>query len=196
MSQVDIEELEEWLRHTLSSKITQAERERDKLLAEIVKAVDALPEYCSQLSRKAEQDMESKHENRAQYKAAKALSRLTTLIADMCKSISIPKEKDSASLRTLQRELSKTASEGARVRGEYLRQIRPFYIIDMMTFGGNIDKFRRLSEELHNFLMGRGAILKSLEDFDEKMKSLDKLRTTRDSISAQRKTVEEKAHRD
>jgi hypothetical protein len=193
MSEVDIEELEEWLRHTLSSKITQAERERDKLLAEIVKAVDALPEYCSQLSRKAEQDMESKHENRAQYKAAKALNRLTTLIADMCKSLNIPKEKDSASLRTLQRELSKTASEGARVRGEYLRQIRPFYIIDMMTFGGNIDKFRRLGEELHNFLMGRGAILKSLEDFDEKMKSLDKLRTARDSISVQRKSVEEKA---
>ena len=192
MSQIDIEELDAWLRHTLSSKITQAERERDKLLVEIVKAVDALPEYCNQLSRKAEQDMESKHENRAQYKAAKALSRLTAQIADMWKSVSIPKERDSATLRALQRELSRTASEGARVRNEYLHQIRPFYIIDMMTFGGNIDKLRRLSEELHQFLMGRGAILKSLEEFDEKMRSLNKLRMTRDSISAQRKTVEEK----
>jgi hypothetical protein len=192
MSQIDIEELDAWLRHTLSSKITQAERERDKLLVEIVKAVDALPEYCNQLSRKAEQDMESKHENRAQYKAAKALSRLTAQIADMWKSVSIPKERDSATLRALQRELSRTASEGARVRNEYLHQIRPFYIIDMMTFGGNIDKLRRLSEELHQFLMGRGATLKSLEEFDEKMRSLNKLRMTRDSISAQRKTVEEK----
>lgn len=192
MSQIDIEELDAWLRHTLSSKITQAERERDKLLGEIIKAVDALPEYCNQLSRKAEQNMEAKHENRAQYKAAKALSRLTAQIADMCKSVSIPKERDSATLRALQRELSKTASEGARVRNEYLHQIRPFYIIDMMTFGGNIDKLRRLSEELHQFLMGRGVILKSLEEFDEKMRSLNKLRMTRDSISAQRKTVEEK----
>jgi hypothetical protein len=192
MSQISIEELGVWLRHILSSKISQAERERDKLLVEIAKAVDSLPEYCNQLSRKAEQDMESKHENRAQYKAAKALSRLTGQIATMCKSVNIPKERNSVTLRNLQRELSRTASEGARVRNEYLHQIRPFYIIDMMTFGGNIDKLRRLSEELHQFLMGRGTILKSLEEFDEKMRSLSKLRMTRDSISAQRRTAEEK----
>jgi len=192
MSQVQIEELEGWLRHTLASKLTQAERERDKLLADVVKAVNALPEYCNQLSKKAEQDMESKHDNRAQYKAAKTLSRLTTLIADMCKSVSVPNEKDTVALRALQRELSKTASEGARIRGEYLNQIRPFYIIDTMTLGGNIDKLRRLSDELHNFLMGRGALLKSFEDLDEKLKSMGKVRSIRDSVSAQRKTVEEK----
>jgi hypothetical protein len=192
MSQVEIDKLEEWLRHALTSRITQAERERDKLLADIAKAVEALPDYCNQLSKKADQDMESKHENRAQYKAAKALSRLTTLIAGICKSVSIPKDKDSTALRTLQRELSRTASEGAQLRSEYLHQIRPFYIIDMMTFGGNIDKLRRLSEELHNFLMGHGGILKSLEELNEKMKSLNRLRSTRDSISAQRRTVEEK----
>lgn len=192
MSQVQIEELEAWLRHTLVSKLTQAERERDKLLADVVKAVNALPNYCHQLSKKAEQDMESKHDNRAQYKAAKTLSRLTTLIADMCRSVSLPNERDTVSLRALQRELSKTASEGARIRGEYLNQIRPFYIIDTMTLGGNVDKLRRLSDELHNFLMGRGVILKSFEDLDEKLKSMNKVRSTRDSISAQRKTVEEK----
>ena len=192
MSQVEIEKLESWVRQTLASKITQAERERDKLLSDIAKAVNALPEYCNQLAKKAEQDMESKHENRAQFKAAKALSRLTSVIIEMCKSVNLPKEKDSTSLRTLQRELSKTASEGSRVRSEALHQIRPFYIIDMMTFGGNIDKLRRLSEELHNFLMGRGALLKSLEDLDERMKSMNKVRSTRDSISAQRESLEGK----
>ena len=192
MSQVEIEKLESWVRQTLASKITQAERERDKLLSDIAKAVNALPEYCNQLAKKAEQDMESKHENRAQFKAAKALSRLTSVIIEMCKSVNLPKEKDSTSLRTLQRELSKTASEGSRVRSEALHQIRPFYIIDMMTFGGNIDKLRRLSEELHNFLMGRGALLKSLEDLDERMKSMNKVRSTRDSIYAQRESLEGK----
>ena len=192
MSQVEIEELESWVRQTLESKITQAERERDKLLSDITKAVNALPDYCHQLAKKAEQDMETKHENRAQFKAAKALSRLTSVIADMCKSVNLPNEKDSTSLRALQRELSRTASEGARVRSESLHQIRPFYIIDMMTFGGNIDKLRRLSEELHNFLMGRGAVLKSLEELDEKMKSMNKVRLTRDSISVQRESLERK----
>ena len=192
MSQIEIEELESWVRQTVASKITQAERERDKLLSEITKAVNALPEYCHQLSKKAEQDIESKHENRAQYKAAKALSRLTAIIAEMCKSVSLPNEINSTSLRTLQRELSRAASEGARDREESLHQIRPFYIIDMMTFGGNIDKLRRLSEELHNFLMGRGALLKSLEDLDGKINSVDKVRSSRDSISAQRETIERK----
>jgi hypothetical protein len=78
------------------------------------------------------------------------------------------------------------------MRSEYLNQIRPFYIIDTMTLGGNIDKLRRLSDELHNYLMGRGAVLKSFEDLDEKLKSINKVRSTRDSISAQRKSVEEK----
>ena len=190
MSQVEIEELEAWIRHVLASRINQAEKERDKLLADITKAVNALPEYCNQLSKKAEQDMESKHDNRAQFKAAKTLSRVTTLIAG--RSVTLPNERDTTSLRTLQRELSKTASEEARTRAEHLNQIRPFYIIDTMTLGGNIDKQRRLSDELHNFLMGRGGILKSLEDLDEKLNSLDKLRSTRDSISAQRKSLEEK----
>ncbi|HUO41653.1 MAG TPA: hypothetical protein VMU35_01665, partial [Methylomirabilota bacterium] len=90
MSQVEIEELESWVRQTLESKITQAERERDKLLSDITKAVNALPDYCHQLAKKAEQDMETKHENRAQFKAAKALSRLTSVIADMCKSVNLP----------------------------------------------------------------------------------------------------------
>ncbi len=114
MSQVEIEELEAWLRHTLASRISQAERERDKLLADVVKSVNALPEYCNQLSKKAEQDMESKHDNRAQYKAAKTLSRVTTLIADLCKSVNLPNERDTVSLRALQRELSKIASEAAQ----------------------------------------------------------------------------------
>ena len=192
MSQVEIEELEAWLRHTLASKISQAERERDKLRADVVKSVIALPEYCNQLSKKAEQDMESKHDNRAQYKAAKTLSRVTTLIADLCKSVNLPNERDTVSLRALQRELSKTASEAARIRNEYLNQIRPYYIIDTMTLGGNIDKWRRLSDELHNFLMGRGGVFKSLEDLDEKLKSMDKVRSIRDSISAQRKIMEER----
>jgi hypothetical protein len=190
MSHVQSSKLREWIQNTLSSKIIQAEREREKLLAEVSKALGALPEYCAQLSRKAEQNMETKRDNRAQYKAAKALNKLTALITGMCKSVNVPEEKDTQSLRNLQRELSKTASEAARVRTEYLRQIQPFHIIDMITLRGNIDKLHRLSEELHSFLMERGAILKSLEELDEKLKSLEKLQASRDNISQHKKTVE------
>jgi uncharacterized phage infection (PIP) family protein YhgE len=191
MNQIPQEHLREWVRETLSSKLVQAERERDKLVLETAKALEALAEYCNQLSRKAAQDMETKREKRSEYKAAKALARLTELVTEMCKSVNIPHEKNSITLRNLQRELSKTAVEGARVRAESLRQIRPYYIIDMMSFGGNIDKLRRLSEELHGFLMGRGAILKSLEELDEKMKSLDKLQTSRNSVSDQKRAIQE-----
>jgi hypothetical protein len=191
MSQIQITKLNDWLRSTLAPRISQAERERDKLLSEIKKATEALPEYCNQLSKKAEQDMEMKRENRAQYKAAKALSKLTTIVAEICKSINIPQEKSSIELRNLQRGLQKAASEGARVRTEYLRHIRPFYIIDMMSFGGNIDKLRRLSEELHTFLMGHGTLLRSLEELDEKMKTIEKLQTSRDTISAQKESTEQ-----
>src|SRR5208282_6018005 len=190
MRQIEITKLSEWLRHTLSPKIVQAERERNKLLLEIERAVQALPDYCNQLSRKAEQDIEMKHDNRAEYKAAKALARLTTIVTETCKSVNIPQEKNTPTLRGLQRDLSKAASEGTRVRTEYLRQIRPYYILDMMTFGGNIDKLRRLSEELHTYLMAHGTVLRSLEEFDEKMKTIEKLQTSRDTTSAQRKAME------
>ncbi|HMK82959.1 MAG TPA: hypothetical protein VK503_04525 [Candidatus Bathyarchaeia archaeon] len=190
MRQIEIRKLSEWLRHTLSPKIIQAERERNKLLLEIERAIRALPDYCNQLSKKAEQDIETKHDNRAEYKAAKALAKLTTVVTEICKSVNIPQEKNTATLRGLQRDLSKAASEGARIRTEYLRQIRPYYILDMMTFGGNIDKLRRLSEELHTFLMTHGTILRSLEEFDEKMRTIEKLQTSRDTTSAQRKAME------
>ena len=187
---VQITQLKEWLQKSLSTKISQAERERDKLLSEISKALTSIPEYCSQLSRKAEEDMEAKRENRSQFKSAKALGRLTTIIPEMCSSVTIPSTKDSTSLRTLQREISKLGSDASRVRAEWLRYIRPFYIIDMMTFGGNIDKLRRLGEELHVYLQGRGSTLRSLEEFDEKMKSLDKLQTIKDTVTRQREEVE------
>ena len=187
---VQITQLKEWLQKSLSTKISQAERERDKLLSEISKALTSIPEYCGQLSRKAEEDMEAKRENRSQFKSAKALGRLTTIIPEMCSSVTIPSTKDSTSLRTLQREISKLGSDASRVRAEWLRYIRPFYIIDMMTFGGNIDKLRRLGEELHVYLQGRGSTLRSLEELDEKMRSLDKLQTIKDTVTRQREEVE------
>lgn len=167
-------------------------QKRDKLMAEIKRGLDSITDFCSQLSRKAEQDMESKRDNRAQYRAAKAVARLTDIIPEMCKQFNVPTENDSASLRNLQRETSKLASEAARTRETWLRQIRPYYIIDMMTLGGNIDKLRRLGDELHNFLIGRGSLLRSLEELNEKLESLAKLQTLRDSATQQRRSLEEK----
>jgi len=191
-SSVDITQLKDWLENSLSTKISQAEKERDKLLTEITKALNSIPDYCSQLSRKAEDDMEAKRENRAQFKSAKALARLTTIIPEMCASVTIPPTKDSTSLRNLQREISKLGADASRVRAEWLHHIRPFYIIDMMTFGGNIDKLRRLGEELHTYLQGRGSTLRSLEELDEKMRSLDKLQATKNTATRQREDVEQR----
>src|SRR5208337_4230637 len=190
--QIPVPKLQEWLRKSLSSSLSQAERERDKLMAEIKRGLGSITEFCNQLSRKAEKDMESKRDNRAQYKAAKAVARLTAIIPEMCKEFNVPSENDSVSLRNLQRETSKLASEAARTRETWLRQIRPYYIIDMMTLGGNIDKLRRLGDELHNFLIGRGSLLRSLEELDEKLDSLSKLQTSKESASQQRQALEEK----
>ncbi len=191
-NQVSVRELQNWLRKSLSSDLSQAERERDKLMSAITRGLDSVAEFCSQLSHKAEQDMESKRDNRAQYRAAKAVARLTSMIPEMCKDFSRPTANDSTSLRNLQRETSKLASEAARIREEWLRQIRPYYILDMMTLGGNIDKLCRLGDELHNFLIGRGSLLRSLEDLNEKLDSLTKLQVSRDSASSQKQSIERK----
>ncbi|MGP8070060.1 MAG: hypothetical protein ACLP5V_09235 [Candidatus Bathyarchaeia archaeon] len=191
-NQVAVTKLQDWLRDSLGSNLSQAERERDKLVSEIKRGVDSLRGFCDQLIRKAEQDMETKRDNRAQYRASKAVARLTSIIPDMCKDLNIPSLKDSTSLRNLQRDTSKLASEAARSREEWLRQIRPYYILDMMTLGGNIDKLRRLGDELHNFLMGRGALLRSLEDVNEKIDSLNKMKQSAELAVSQRKSLEER----
>jgi len=134
--------------------------------------------------------MEEKRENRAEYRAAKAVVRLTEVISGMCQSVVIPSSKDTAGLRNLQRQASKTASDAAVARQEWLRQIRPYYIIDMMTLGGQIDKIKRLGEELHTFLVGRGSLLRSLEELNEKLNSLSKLELSKESISSQRQSLE------
>jgi len=190
--QVSMAELPSWLRDNLGSSHPQAERERDKLCSEIGRAIDSLRDLCTQLARKAEQDMETKRDNRAQYRAAKAITRLATILPDMCKDFNIPEQKNSVNLRNLQRDTSKLASEAARTREEWLRQIRPYHILDMMTLGGNIDKLRRLSDELHAFLMGRGTVLRSLEEIDGKLDSLTKLQAAKELAMSQRKAVEER----
>ena len=190
--QVSATNLPSWLRENLGSSLSQAERERDKLSSEIGKAIDTLRDFCTQLARKAEQDMETKRDNRAQYRAAKAIARLTSILPDMCKDFTIPEQKNSVNLRNLQRDTSKLASEAARTREDWLRQIRPYHILDMMTLGGNIDKLRRLSDELHTFLMGRGALLRSLEEVDGKLESLNKLQAAKELAMSQRKRIEEK----
>jgi hypothetical protein len=190
--QIQVSKLQEWIRKSLASSLSQAERERDKLVAEIKRGLNSITAFCSQLSRKAEEDMESKRDHRAQYRAAKAVARLTAIIPDMCKDFSIPTESDYARLRNLQRETSKLASEAAKTRESWLRQIRPYYIIDMMTLGGNIDKLRRLGDELHNFLVGRGTLLRSLEELDQKLDSLTKLRASEETASQQRESLEER----
>jgi hypothetical protein len=189
--QVSVAQLPSWLRETLGSNLSQAERERDKLASEIARAIDSLRDFCTQLSRKAEQDMETKRDNRAQYRAAKAIVRLTTILPEMCKDFNIPEQKNSVNLRNLQRDTAKLASEAARTRQEWLRQIRPYHILDMMTLGGNVDKLRRLSDELHAFLMGRGAVIRSLEEIDGKLETLSKLQATKELATSQRKAVEE-----
>jgi hypothetical protein len=189
--QVPVSRLREWLRDSLSSELSQAEKERDKTLSEISRALDSLTQICSQLAQKAERDME-KRDNRAEYRAAKAVARLTGIVSNICRSITITSAKDTVSLRNLQRQTSKVASEATGARQEWLRQIRPYYIIDMMTMGGNIDKIRRLGDELHSFLMGRGSLLRSLEELDEKLDSLSKLELSGQSQSSQRQAVEHK----
>jgi 3-methyladenine DNA glycosylase AlkC len=136
--------------------------------------------------------METKRDNRAQYRAQKAVVRLTAILPGMCKDFTVPEQKSTVNLRNLQRETSKLASEATRSREEWLRQIRPYYIIDTMTLGGNIDKIRRLGDELHNFLIGRGAILHSLEEIDEKLESLRKMQTAKELTVSHRKSLEER----
>jgi len=190
--QVSAAKLPSWIRGALGSSLSQAERERDKLASEIRRAVDSLSDFCGQLARKAEQDMETKRENRAQYRAAKAVGRVSIILPEMFKDFNVPEQPNSGNLRNLQRDTSKLATEAARSREEWLRQIRPYYILDMMTLGGNIDKLRRLGDELHNFLMGRGTLLRSLEEIDEKLDALNKLKATEEATILQRKSVQEK----
>jgi hypothetical protein len=188
--EIPVSKLHDWIRKSLSSELSQAERERDKTISEISRARDSLTQLCSQLSQKAERDMEEKRDNRAEFRAAKAVVRLTGILSDMSQSITTTSAKDSVSLRSLQRQTSKTASDAAGARQEWLRQIRPYYIIDMMTLGGHIDKVKRLGEELHSFLVGRGSLLRSLEELNEKLDSLSKIERSKEAVSSQRQSQE------
>ena len=81
--QVPISKLQGWVRKSVSSELSQAERERDKTISEIVRAQESLTQICTELSSKAERDME-KRENRAEYRAAKAVVRLTSMVSNLC----------------------------------------------------------------------------------------------------------------
>jgi hypothetical protein len=190
--QVPVSKLRDWLSKSLSSELTQAERERNRAVSEITRALESLSQTCNQFSQKATQGMEEKRDSRPEYRAAKAITRLTGIISNLSRSVLIPSSKDTTNLRTLQRQTSKMASDAAAERQEWHRQIRPYYILDMMTLGGQIDKVRRLGDELHAFLLGRGALLRSLEELEEKVNSLSKLEESKNSMALERRALEQR----
>jgi len=70
---------------------------------------------------------------------------------------------------------AKLASDAAKTRDRWIGQIRPYYILDMMSLNASIDKLRRLGEQTWGLFSKDGGLLRSLEEIHARVEKIQEL---------------------
>ncbi len=180
---VSAREAPEWARNKLGQQLSKIEREASKLRSEIDAALANLKELAEELNKKSEKDMEEKRGERAPFMAAKSVGKLSGEILTRLAEFSVSNGHNFSELRQIELEASRLQTDLARTRENWLRLIRPYYILDMMSVGGALDKLGRLSGALRDLLTGRGGILKELDDLEAKSDEIQKLLEQKRSLN-------------
>ncbi|WP_455286452.1 hypothetical protein [[Eubacterium] cellulosolvens] len=168
-------ELEPWLKEALRAQITTAEKTIQKAKNDIEAQVASLKEVVTDLLRKSEKDSAEKRNDRAVYKAARAAGRMCLELQDL---LSAPLSGDPQSYEGLKQfsdSTARAANDAARIRDKWIRYIRPYYILDMMSLNASIDKFRRLGDQTWEIFSKEGGLLRRLEEIHAKIEKIAEL---------------------
>jgi len=174
---VRVDELEPWLRDALRVQIANADKAIEKANRDIGAQISSLKEVTVDLIAKSEKDSSEKRNDRAMYKAAKAVARMCLELQDLL-VVNAPVDQHShEGLKQLSDTTAKLASNAGKVRDKWIGHIRPYYILDTMSLNASIDKLRRLGEQTWDLFSKDGGLLRHLEEIHarvEKIQDLDK----------------------
>ena len=172
---VEPRDLEPWLRQALRTQITTAEKAIQKVKGDVETQIASLKEVTADLSAKSDRDSAEKRNDKAVYKSARAVGRMCQELQGLSSAFSALKTQSSEGLKQFSDGTAKFAGDATRIRDRWIGQIRPYYILDMMSLNASIEKLRRLGDQAWDVFSKEGDILRGIEEIREKAQKVQEL---------------------
>jgi hypothetical protein len=184
-----IEEYGPWISDELDNQLRSTRSKAAKLVDEAKRAVSEAGSFYEDLGRKGDRDMATK-KDAASYRAARLIGHGAHEAAARVKEIVIPNDTNWESLKIVKDSLSVASRSIRDLRDTAARELSGFYILDMRSFGGALDRIAKSGERLATFLEGEGSklqrartmtgIVESIKiarkDLDEKARELSAIK--------------------
>ena len=169
------DELELWLKTAMRAQIANANKGIQKVKNDVETQISSLKEIVTDLAAKSEKDSAEKRNDRAMYKAAKGVARMCLELQNLLAAAVLGDPQTHEGLKRFTDTTAKLASDAAKTRDRWIGQIRPYYILDMMSLNGSIDKLRRLGEQTWGLFSKDGGLLRGLEEIHARVEKIQEL---------------------
>jgi hypothetical protein len=153
-----IEEYGPWISNELDSQLRSTKSKAAKLVDEAKRAVSEAEGFYEDLARKGDRDMATK-KDAASYRAARLIGHGAHEAVARVKEVVIPNDTNWESLKIVKDSLSVASRSIRDLRNSTARELSGFYILDMRSFGGALDRIAKSGERLASFLEGEGSKL-------------------------------------
>jgi hypothetical protein len=153
-----IEEYGPWISDELDNQLRSTRSKAAKLVDEAKRAVSEAGGFYEDLGRKGDRDMATK-KDAASYRAARLIGHGAHEAAARVKEIVIPNDTNWESLKIVKDSLSVASRSIRDLRDSTARELSGFYILDMRSFGGAMDRIAKSGERLAAFMEGEGSKL-------------------------------------
>jgi hypothetical protein len=169
------EELEPWLKEALRAQIATTEKAVQKAKNDIEAQIASLKEVVDDLLRKSEKNSVEKRNDRAVYKAARAVGRMCLELQDLLSAPLLGDPQSYEGLKQFSDNVTRLANDAARMRDRWVGYIRPYYILDMMSLNASIEKFRRLADQTWGIFSKEGGLLRRVEEIHDRIEKIEDL---------------------
>ena len=153
-----IEQYGPWISNQLDDQLRSTRSKAAKLVDEAKRAVSEAQSFYDDLAKKGDRDMATK-KDAASYRAARVIAHGAHEAAARVSDIVIPSETSWDSLKIVKDGISVASRSIRDLRDSTARELSGFYILDMRSFGGTLDRMAKSGEKLASFLEGEGSKL-------------------------------------
>jgi hypothetical protein len=172
---LSLEEYETWVTHELENILRPVRAKASKLLDETAKAERESKEFFGGLSRKAEREMNTKRDA-ASYRAARMVGQGAGQALEQMNQIHTGQQVNWENLKIAKDDVSISVRSLREIRNRTGAQLSGFYILDMRSFSGVVERLAKNGERLAAFLEGEGSNLQKARTINGIIDSLKNAR--------------------
>jgi len=173
---ISLNQLQGWLDKELEEYFRTTDKETSSFQKDLDLALRGLKETCNDILKKSERDMVERKREPAFYRAARAANRMSREISETLSATVVRADRSYQGLKAFHDNVEKLFTSASRTRDQWVPQIRPYYILDMMSLNGSIDKLKRLANSLREFQSKKAPTLRAVEEIHAKITQIEQLR--------------------